>query len=78
MEELLYPVWQKPLRDAQLETDLEKVALNANLAESAMWNRTRELDASTDGSAEREALECGYQELLKIRTEKLGWPGLSS
>jgi hypothetical protein len=70
--------WEQPLREAQSETDLEKVEEKCSAAESAMWNRMRELDNSPADNAEREAMKQAAQELLKIRSEKLGWPGLSS
>jgi hypothetical protein len=68
--------WEKLLREAQSETDSEIVAEKAASAESAMWYRVQELNASSDGHLELEAIKRGYQELLKIRTERLGWPGL--
>ncbi len=68
--------WERLLCEAQTETDLETVAEKAALAEGAMWYRVQELNASSDGHLELEAIQRGYQELLKIRTERLGWPGL--
>jgi hypothetical protein len=70
------PAWEGLLHEAQSETDLEIVAEKAASAEGAMWCRVQELNASSDGHLELEAIKHGYQELLKIRTERLGWPGL--
>jgi hypothetical protein len=69
---------EKLLREAQSETDLEIVAEKAALAENAMWYRVQELNASSDGHLELEAIQRECQELLKIRTEGLGWPALFS
>ncbi len=73
----LNSAWEKLLREAQTETDLEIVTEKAASAEGAMWYRVQELNASPDGHLELEAIQRGCQELLKIRTERLGWPALS-
>lgn len=69
-----YPSWQMPLREAQTANDIEVVEKKVFEAEAAIFERTQELAESTDGDHEREAIERGLAELLKLKTEKLKWP----
>ena len=75
MTEPRFP-WEKPLLEAQSETDLQKVAEKVEAAETAIYLRMRELSNSRDEQQEIEALQRAAQELLIIKNEKLGWPPL--
>jgi hypothetical protein len=45
--------------------------------EEAMFLRAQQLDASEAHRTERAAIEQAAEELLSIKTEKLGWPAIS-
>jgi hypothetical protein len=75
MTEPRFP-WERPLLEAQLETDLEKVAKNVEAAETAIFLRQSELRDLPDGQQEIEALNQAARDLLRIETEKLSWPPL--
>ncbi len=42
-----------------------------------MFLRAQQLDASEAHRTERAAIEQAAEELLRIKTEKLGWPAIS-
>jgi len=71
-----YPLWEIPIQEAALETDLAKAAQKVHEAEAAIFNRTQQLAASNEGRDEMEAIQRGLQELLRIKTHKLNWPGI--
>jgi hypothetical protein len=73
MTELRFP-WEKPLLEAQSETDLKKLAEKVEAAETAIFLRLSELSNSHDGEQELEALQRAARELLIIKNEKLKWP----
>jgi hypothetical protein len=76
MSDLQFPSWQGPLRDAQQEDDPAKAREKVDQAETAIFFRGKELRNAPDGQAEREAMQRGIEELLRIKSEKLGWPPL--
>jgi hypothetical protein len=69
MEELQYPKWQNPLREAQAETDLDKLPEKLMAAESALFLRMQELATSNDGHRESSAIQDAFLQLLRIKTE---------
>lgn len=71
-----YPSWEMPIQEAALETDLAQAAKKVHDAEAAILARTQELATSNDGHHEREAIQRGLQELLRIKTHKLKWPSI--
>jgi hypothetical protein len=73
MTELRY-LWQQPLLDAQTEPDVEKLTSKVETAETAIFLRLSALSKSGDGQQELEALNQAAQDLLRIKTERLGWP----
>ncbi|HEY0704934.1 MAG TPA: hypothetical protein VGD60_19375 [Candidatus Acidoferrales bacterium] len=74
LDELPYPQWQTPLRQAQLETKLEALQEKVFQAEAAIYARLQELSRSNNGYHERAAIMDGSNELLRIKTDKLKWP----
>jgi hypothetical protein len=66
-----FPAWERPLREAQTETDLEKVAEKIAEAEFAMWSRLQKLHNWPDGNEESEAIWSACQEVWKIKSEIL-------
>ena len=61
-------------QEALDESDLQKVAEKLSFAEAAIFVRMQELNESTDGHKESEAIREACKELLKIQTRRLKWP----
>jgi hypothetical protein len=72
--DLLYPEWQNPLLQAQLETDPQRVQERVFQAEAAIFARLQELAGSSDRHQESAAISNATEELLRIKTDKLKWP----
>ena len=70
------PSWQALLRDAQAESDPVKLIEKLCNVEEGIFLRSQELNFSSDGRDEEEAIRKALAELLRIRTEKLGWPAI--
>jgi hypothetical protein len=68
-------LWEAPFRAVQRESDPEKLLEKLHETEAAMFARWQELGTSPDTNAEREAMRRATDVLLKIKTEKLKWPG---
>ena len=69
-----YPSWEGPFTDALAETDLKRLAEKISSAEDAIFRRSRDIAPATDAEDEREAIQVALRDLLRIKTEKLGWP----
>jgi hypothetical protein len=69
-----YPSWQKPLEEALLETDPDRLTASVCAAEEALLLRSHELIDAPDDGKERQAIKAATEELLRIKTERLGWP----
>ena len=70
-----YP-WTAPYERALAETDIGQLHARVLEAEDAMLMRSLEIprdDKSTEIQAELSALRAAADELLKVKTEKLGW-----
>ena len=78
MGNLRFPGWEKPLREAQSATDLDRMLEKVHETEAAMFVRCLELASTADGNVEREAMRIASDELLKIKIEKLKWPDISA
>ena len=74
MGDLRFPSWEKPFREALVETDLNKLLEKIHAKEGAMFVRWQELASSNDEHVEREAMRAATEELLKLKSEKLKWP----
>jgi len=69
-----YPAWEGPLTEALAETDTRRIADKVSLAEDAIFRRSRDIAPATDAEDERQAIQTALSDLLRIKTEKLGWP----
>ncbi len=70
------PEWQTLLREATEETNDENLRIKLEAVESAIYKRMLELDASSNGLGEKNAIRDGCKELLRLRTERLNWPAI--
>jgi hypothetical protein len=68
--------WVRAYNETVEEKDFEKLHERVLEAEAAIFHRWQELTGLPDGSAEMNALEGACAQLLKIKTERLMWPGL--
>ena len=69
-----FPHWQLEYQAALLEVDPQKLPERVKAAEAAIFLRQQALVHSSDGHAEREAIEDAMRALRFIQTEKLGYP----
>jgi len=69
--ELPYPKWQTPCVDAVMEFDTSKLLERINIAETAIAERLKELDASPDGAHERRAIDDAIKTLRNIKKDRL-------
>jgi hypothetical protein len=68
--------WTAPYERALAETDINQLHARVLEAEDAMLTRCLEIrrdDKSKEIQAELTALRAAADELLKVKTEKLGW-----
>jgi hypothetical protein len=73
IDEMKYSIWQRPYRDATQETDAERVAKFVSEVEGAIFLRLQELVVMPNDEESR-AIRAACDELLKIKTQRLGWP----
>lgn len=66
--------WRQPYLEALKETNKEKLNELAYSVEGAIFFRRQELAGSVDHQEEWDEMNSALATLLKIRTEKLGWP----
>ena len=74
MSDLQFPSWERPLKEARESSDLEVVREKVEETETAIFFRLQELQNSSNGHHEREAIRRAARELLTIKCEKLKWP----
>jgi hypothetical protein len=74
-EEPRFPAWEKPYRDALKNQD-DRGGLPGKVAaaETAIFGRLQELRSTSDGSAERLAIEEAASVLLVLKSVKLNYP----
>jgi hypothetical protein len=70
---LRFPDWQLD-QAALLEVDPQKLRERVKAAEAAIFLRQQALAYSSDGHAERQAIEDAMRALRFIQTEKPGYP----
>lgn len=68
--------WRELYQAALKEPDKEKLTQLVLAVEEAMFLRAQELTSSGAGDKERTAMAEAAFNLLTIKTEKLGWPGI--
>src|SRR2546427_11490046 len=69
---LKFPEWQREYQPALVEVDPQKLPERMKAAEAAIFLRQQVLANSSDGHAERQAIEDAMHALRSIQTEKLG------
>jgi hypothetical protein len=69
-----FPVWQPLYQAALLETNPEQLHHRVLRAEEAIFNRSQELLNSSNGEAERHAMDDAMRALRVIQVEKLNYP----
>jgi hypothetical protein len=75
MTKFQYPEWQNLLQEASNETDSGRLSEKVQEAETAIFLRLKDLSDLPDNQPELEALQQACEELLKIQTQRLNWPG---
>lgn len=73
-DDLKYPEWQEPLREALLELDKDRLKARVAAAETAIFNRLQAISQSGGNQAEREAIEDALSCLRVLKREKLDYP----
>jgi hypothetical protein len=70
--------WEELFKSTLIETDLEKLTVLAGAAEAAIVRRRQELSNMQGSDQERAAMVAAAVEILRIKTDKLGWPSVKS
>ena len=73
-EELQFPEWQRPLQDLILEFDRETMLAKVQNVEALIFDRLRQLSASSDGRVEHDALHDALSVLRILKRDRLGFP----
>ena len=74
-DDLMYPAWQSPLREALVETDQDKLRECVIAAETAIFNRQQDLAQNPDQHvAERQAIADALDLLRTLKRVALGYP----
>jgi hypothetical protein len=66
--------WAELYQAALVENDREKLTGLVGAVESAIVRRRQELTSVEENDKECEAMVAAAENILKIKTEKLGWP----
>jgi hypothetical protein len=66
--------WQKPFHEALVEPEPDKLKGKVAEAEAAIFLRFQELAQSSNGAAEKQALQDASQLLLSLKREVLKFP----
>jgi hypothetical protein len=74
MTNLLYPSWQKPLQEAFVEFQPEKLQHKMEVAETAIFRRFQALAGQGNHAEERLALNDALQALRSLQVERLHFP----
>jgi hemerythrin superfamily protein len=68
---LPFPEWQVPAQDVLLETNREKLPEKLRRAEEKIFHRLRQLQESSDGHHERDALSHALSLIREIKRERM-------
>ncbi len=74
VNDLKYPDWQIPFRDALLEFDKDKLKQRLTDVETAIFNRQQALSGSANSRDERQAIEDALATLRILKRDSLGFP----
>ena len=69
--------WEKLYRAVLVETDRNRLTDLVGAAESAIVRRRQELTKCEGADQERDAIEVAAEEILDIKTARLGWPAIN-
>jgi|HubBroStandDraft_6_1064221.scaffolds.fasta_scaffold01061_4 hypothetical protein len=69
-----YPDWQKPLQEAVVEVDKDRLKSRLGAAETAIFNRLQAISRIADDTAERQALTDALFTLRILKREALDFP----
>jgi hypothetical protein len=69
-----YPEWQAEYLAALLEVDPKKLFERVTAAETAILNRPQAISHTSDGHAERQAIEDALASLRVLKRDNLGFP----
>lgn len=69
--------WQKLYQAVLVETDRDRLTDLIGAVESAIVRRRQELTKREGADAERYAIEVAAEEILNIKTARLGWPAIN-
>ena len=75
---LRYPKWQNPCVDAVMELDPSKLLERVTVAETAIYERLRELQTSSDRAEERLAINDAMKTLRIITRDRLNPSSMQS
>ena len=70
--------WEELFKSILIETDLEQLTVLAGATEAAIVRRRQELTNIQGSDPERAAMVVAAEAILKIKTDKLGWPSVPS
>jgi hypothetical protein len=70
--------WEELFKSTLIETDLEKLTVLAGATEAAIVRRRQGLTNMQGSDQERVAMVAAAEEILRIKTDKLGWPSVKS
>jgi hypothetical protein len=70
------PAWQELYAGVMQERNEDRLLVRMGEAEHAIFQRLQVLAVSPDGDAEKRDLQAACDDLLRIKTERLGWPSL--
>ena len=71
---ILYPEWQAEYQAALLELDPKRLFERVMAAETAIFNRLQAMSHTSDGHAERQAIEDALASLRVLKRDNLGFP----
>jgi hypothetical protein len=66
--------WKMAHRRVLLETDANKLPALAHELEHSLFIRAQQLDTSLANDVERHEMQLASDDLLYLKTNKLGWP----
>jgi hypothetical protein len=73
-----YPIWQRAYGEAMQETDPDRLVRLVRTAEEAIMHRLQDLALTPGGEEEKRAIQLACEDLLGVKTGRLGWPALES
>jgi len=69
-----YPDWEKPLQEAVVEVDKDKLKSQVGAAETAIFNRLQAISRSPDHAAEHQAIADALALIRVLKRDALDFP----